>query len=239
MAFADGHQMLVAIMAIPSGKDNGIRVVNGELEFRRDQSAIGWDIATDKEVGWDIATDKEVGTLVFDPFLLFKAISPDGRYAVLQQREQEVYDLTTGRKACTLSGSGHGFVFSQDSSTLVAFDPVHLCVWEIPTGRRSKHFVYKPEYGASYTSKGQLALSADKQVLAVSRFKGKCNLVGLISLESGKVVDEFESCPSGTISDVVVFSPVGRTLATDTYSFNSRDQFSPPLLRLWQAPSSW
>jgi WD40 repeat protein len=106
LAFADGHRTLVAILTVPSGKE--ARVVNDVLEIRNDHSVIRWDVAT----------DKNAGTFVFDPFFMFRAISPNGRYAVLQHRKgQDIFDLTTDRRVCTIDDIG-GFVFSEDGSTL-------------------------------------------------------------------------------------------------------------------------
>jgi WD40 repeat protein len=229
MAFADGHQTLVAILEIPSGKDDRIREENNELEIRRDQSAIRWDIAT----------DKKVGTLVFDPFLFLRAISPDGRFAVLQGLEQNVFDLITGRKVCAIDDAGYVLVFSADGSSLVAVSPGRLSVCEIPSGRRLKHLILDPALKWVSTTSGHLAHSPDNKVLALSEFEGKSNRVGLISLDSGKILDEFASCPRGMMSDVVVFSPDGRTLATDTQGVNSRDRPVRPLLRFWRIPASW
>ena len=227
MAFADGHRTLVAILTVPSGKEH--RVVNDLLESREDHTVIRWDVAM----------DKNVGTFVFDPFLMFRAISPDGRYAVLQHAKgQDIFDLMTDRQVCTIHHVG-GFVFSEDGSSLVGIYRDHLSVWEIPSGRQLRRLTFDPPRDGSYTSMGAIALSPDKKSVAVLGFEGKKNLVGLLSSESGLLLDRFECCPFGMIGRAVVFSPDGRMLATDTYAMNSRDLSVDPLLKLWRLPVTW
>ena len=227
LAFTNGHRTLVAILTVPSGKED--RVVNDSLEYRCDHTVIRWDVAT----------DRKEGTFVFDPFLMFRAISPDGRYAVLQHSKgQDIFDLMTDRQVCTIHHVG-GFVFSEDGSSLVGIYRDHLSVWEIPSGRQLRRLTFDPPRDGSYTSVGAIALSPDKKLVAVLGFEGKKNLVGLLSSESGVVLDRFECCPFGMIGRTVVFSPDGRMLATDTYAENSRDQSVDPLLKLWRLPASW
>ena len=86
----------------------------------RNQKANQWDYSA---VRWEISTEKKLQTHVFDPFLRFKALSRDGRYAVMQKFMvgQTVFDLVTGKGIFTVVGSGE-FVFSDDVSTLVSYD---------------------------------------------------------------------------------------------------------------------
>ena len=88
---------------------------------------------------------EELQTHVFDPFLRFKALSRDGRYAVMQKFMvgQTVFDLVTGKGIFTVVGSGE-FVFSDDVSTLVSYDGDEAWVWNVPSGKQLKHFVFKP-----------------------------------------------------------------------------------------------
>jgi WD40 repeat protein len=109
-----------------------------------------------------------------------------------------------------------------------------VTLWDVPSGRESRRFPFKPAYPGH---SDHLSLSPDKKVLAVGGFT-KSHLVGLISLESGKVLGTFECCSQEMTCDVVRFSPDGRILATDTSSANHRDQGVDPLLRLWRVPAS-
>jgi len=220
MAFADGHQTLVTVVA---------RMTDQDIEADR------WNYSA---VRWDVSTGRKQEAHVFDPFLLFMALSPDGRYGVLQQNDvgQTVFDLATGKKAFAIVSDG-GFRFSDDGSTLVSYDGDHLSVWDVPSGRALRRFAFNPGYlprGYAYTD--CLSVSPDKKVLAVGGFT-ETYIVGLIDLESGRVLDTFECCPHSMMCDAVRFSPDGRTLATDTYPGDRLDRDVQPLLRFWKIPA--
>jgi WD40 repeat protein len=217
MAFADGHQTLVTVTARLTEKD-----------IEANYSAIRWDVSTGRK--------QEVH--VFEPFLQFKALSPDGRYAALQQNDvgQTVFDLATGKKLFAIASEG-GFRFSDDGSTLVSYDGHQVSLWDVPSGRELRRFAFKQGYlprGYAYTD--CLSLSPDKKVLAVGGFT-ETYIVGLIDLESGRVLDTFECCPHELMCDAVCFSPDGRTLATDTYPGDKHDRDVKPLLRFWKMPA--
>jgi WD40 repeat protein len=223
MAFAQGDRNLVTLM----GRDAG-----------PNQKADQWDYSADF---WEVSTGKKLGTDVFDPTLLFKALSRDGRYAVMQKlmEGQMVFELATAKGAFTVDGSGE-FAFSDDVSTLVSYDGKQARVWDIPSGKELKRFVFRPSYcpdGYSvYT--GCLSVSSDKRLMAVGNFR-KTNAVGVISLETGKHLGEFQSGPYPMMSHVVLFSPDGRILAIDNQPHGITDNLVQPLLRLWRIPESW
>ena len=223
MAFAGDDRTLISLMAEYTS---------------RNQKANQWDYSA---VRWEISTEKKLQTHVFDPFLRFKALSRDGRYAVMQKFMvgQTVFDLVTGKGIFTVVGSGE-FVFSDDVSTLVSYDGDEAWVWNVPSGKQLKHFVFKPNYSAGDYSvhPGCLDVSSDKKLLAVANFR-QTNVVGVVSLETGKALGEFQSGPFPMLSHVVRFSPDRRILATDNQSVGITDNSVQPLLRLWKIPESW
>jgi len=117
LAFTDDSQTLVV-------------VYGGDPENANEQPRV----FTWKSVRWEVPTGKRIGTVVFDPALYLRALSPDGRYAVFQydrkpggnpgaphdEHGQDHYDVTTGQKLCTVDGGG-AYTFSPDSTTLVAY----------------------------------------------------------------------------------------------------------------------
>jgi WD40 repeat protein len=218
MAFTEGDRTLVTVME----KFEGLESQPGPER---------WDCFA---VRWEVSTGKRREAHVFDPTLQFKALSPDGRYAVLQNEEgQTVFDLATGKKAFAIDSNG-GFIFSDDGSTLVSYHGDEITLWDVPSGRESRRFAFEPGYPGDT---GRLSLSPDKKVLAVGGFT-RSHVVGLISPGSGKVLGTFECCPPSMDCEVVRFSPDGRTLATDTFTANHSDQGVDPLLRLWRIPAS-
>jgi WD40 repeat protein len=220
MAFDDGQRTLVTVLARRSEED---------------RKADRWNYTA---VHWEISTGAKLETHVFDPFLLLLALSPNGRYAILQQHKvgQIVFDLRTGKKAFAIKLGG-GFLFSDDGSTLVSYDGDHVSLWEVPAGRKLIGFSYKPgcsPEGYDYTD--CLALSHDKKVLAIGGFT-ETSIVGLIDVESGRILDTFECCPRSMMCDTICFSPDGRTLATDTYPEDKLDRKVQPLLKFWKMPA--
>jgi WD40 repeat protein len=191
-------------------------------------------------VRWDVSTWKKEQSHAFDPTLLLKAISPDGRYALLQKNNQGqiAFDLETGKRVFAIDIGG-GFRFSADGSILVSYDGKRISCWDVTSGRELRHF----EFGSSRLPKDYdvddcLAVSPNKKVLAVGYF-ARVYIVALISLESGKVLDRFECCPRSMFCSTVCFSPDGRILATDTEDVDMQDQLVKPLLRFWKIPESW
>jgi WD40 repeat protein len=222
MSFADDDRTFVTIMSTVTDRD-----IEGPGPSRWNHSAVRWEVSTGK---------KQV-VHVFDPFLLFKALSPDGRHAVLQNEGgQTVFDLVTGKRAFATDSDG-GFLFSEDSSTLVSYDGDQMCVWDVPSGKESRRFAFQPGYTPT-SSANHLALSPDKKVLAVGWFT-ESHVVGLISLQSGKVLGTFECSPAPMICEAIRFSPDGRIFATDTQTTDGRDRVVRPLLRFWKIHESW
>jgi len=137
MAFADGHRTLVTVVARSTDQD-----------IKADR----WNYSA---VRWDVSTGRKQVAHVFDPLLQFMALSPDGRYGVLQQYDvgQTVFDLGTGKKVFAIVSDG-GFRFSDDGSTLVSYNGDHLSLWDVPSGRELRRFEFKPGYlprGYAYT----------------------------------------------------------------------------------------
>jgi WD40 repeat protein len=219
MAFADGHRTLVTMCARSS----------------ENEPAGHWNQSV---MRWDVATGKKRDVHAFDPGLLFKAMSPDGRFAVMQQDDvgQTVFDLITGRKAFAIDSNGT-FAFSNDASILVSCSGKQVAVWAVPSGRELRRIAFDRNYDPPGYSCGEhLSLSPEGKMLAVSPF-GQSNIVGLIDLRSGRVLDKIECAPELMFCDVVCFSPVGRTLATNTSDVNRNDREVKPLLRFWNIPA--
>jgi WD40 repeat protein len=220
MAFTKDSQNLVTVMEKVADQDN---------QAGRSFTA----------VRWSVATGKRQGSQVFDNCHQFKAFSADGRYAVLQHKKgQSVFDLDSGNSPFAPAADG-GFRFSEDGSVLVSYRGDGLSVWDVPSGAVLREFTFlgdnlPPGYEGL---KNLIAVSADKKLLAVGGFK-ETHLVGLISLESGKLLSTFECGPPSMLCAFVCFSPVGRLLATDTASDDKKDRSVRPLLRLWRIPGS-
>jgi len=217
MAFCDGSATIVAVLGYDSEKKPF-----GER----------WKESVAR---WEAPSGRQVGSLVFDPDLDCKALSPDGRFAVLQNEiRQGVYNTKDAKEVFRVE-KADGFVFAADGSTLVSYQRGGLSVLEVPSGRLKRHVAFDRTYPES---EGSIALSSDVRVLAVGGFRYQ-NVVGLISTESGKILSTFECGPSGMICDTVCFSPDGRMLVTDTYEWNDLDQRVQPLLKFWRLPTSW
>ena len=175
MMYADGDRTLVTIMGQFMGLDG---------------KAGQWHHSA---VRWDASTGKKLAAHVFDPTLFFKALSPNGRYALLQASTgQTAFDLVTGKRAFVIHGDGE-FVFSNDSSALACYDGDEARVWDVPSGRQLKYFAFKPGYCAgSYCGhRDGVSMSPNKKLLAVCDF-GRTHVVGVISLDTGRSVDKFE-----------------------------------------------
>ena len=195
----------------------------------------GWSVAT---VRWDASRGISRDAHSFGPSLEFKALSPDGRYVVLVGKDELpiVFDVVTAKRAFAPTIKG-GYVFSDDGAVLLGYDGQQVCLWETPAGTVAKKFAFAssclPRGYPSY--KNRLSLSPDKKVLAIGGFMD-VRTVGLIDLESGKILDTFECCPKLMFCDVIQFAPSGRILATDTSTVTEDDRVVKPLLRFWKVP---
>jgi WD40 repeat protein len=221
-AFGDADRTLVTIM--------GRFMTFSAREFRRGHSA----------VVWDSLNGEKKADHVFDPIHVFKAISPDGRYAVMQSSEgQTGFDLVTGKRAFAVNGEGE-FAFSRDGLALACYNGEEAWLWDVPSGQRLRYFAFRPSYcaGAYCWQRGGVAISPDKTLLAAANFL-QTNVVGVISLETGTAVAELECGPSIMLSDVVLFSPDGRLVATDTQKVDGNDRQVQPPLKLWRVLDSW
>ena len=187
-------------------------------------------------VRWDAATGKELETQVFDPRHRFNALSPDGRYASLgTETSQTVFNLATGKLAFTSAINDRGvFVFADDGSTLVAYTETALTVWDVPSGKKSLQFANPPGRSSSPT---EPSISFDNKRLAVGHFT-RTNDVGLIDIETGKVIETFVIAPDEMICRAVRFAPGGCLLVTDIHGVDNRDQGVDPVLRLWKIPAT-
>jgi WD40 repeat protein len=176
---------------------------------------------------------------VFDPSLRVMALSPNGRHSVLANSlEQAVFEVATGKKIIALNDSG-GVCFSTNGLTLVAYNGNEVSLWDISSGKQFRRFAFNSSYlTPGYVNTDCLSMSPDKKLLAVGWFT-KMNTVGIISLESGKLLDTFECGPPLMMCSTVNFSPTGRMFATDTDSVDNNDREAEPLLRFWKIPDSW
>lgn len=217
MAFSDEDRTLVTVM----GKDTATNT-----------KASLWNYSAAR---WELATAAKSSGHTFDPQLLFRALSPDGRFIVLQQEDvgQIVFDLKADKMLFALRARG-GFCFSSDGSALVSYHGDEIHVWDGRSGGELKHLTLKPAYSGATD---QLALSPNGMVLAVGAFRRACE-VGLINLATGELIAAFECCPSSMLCDAVCFSPDGRILATDTFDVDSKDRDVDPILRFWAVPGS-
>jgi len=185
-------------------------------------------------VRWDVATGKHLNTIDFGKMYSFITLSPDGRYAVLQNDKLSVFDLATRKKLFDLPDFG-AFLFSEDGTILVSYIRGRLSLLEVPSGKLLRHLGdHYPGDGNSHS----LSLSRDKRLLAVGTFDGDC-LAGIINLESGKILGTFTCCPPEMGCKNIRISPDGRTAATNTEAGNSRDQPATPVMKFWKIPASW
>ena len=139
MAFTDDNRTLVTIVPTVTDEDREAERMNCVA------------------IRWDVSTGKKQGVHVFEPTLRIKALSRNGRYAVLQLGDirqpepfdfrQLVYDLATGKKIFAFDGYG-GFVFTDDSSALATYNSDQACLWAVPSGRQLRHFAIQasPQY---------------------------------------------------------------------------------------------
>jgi WD40 repeat protein len=224
MVFTDGDTALLALLTIPT-----------------DDASVpkGWN---HQVVRWDISSGKRRSTVEFGLRSLFQALSPDGRYAVLEVKDERgndkwgVFDLNTRVKVFELNGFGD-WVFSEDGSALISWKGNRVSLLDVPSGKDIKHFDLTPAYNAALHYR-RLSLSSDRKLLAVGGFPD-ANQAGLVSLESVKVLATVECGPPLTVCKRIRLSPDGRTLATITDGVNSKDQPVPPLFKLWRLPASW
>jgi WD40 repeat protein len=223
MAFTDGNRTLLTIT---------------QTVRDRDLRAQHWNSSATR---WDVSTGNKQGEHDFDPVLEAKALSPRGRFALFHREGvgQTGFILETGEKAFAIVSSGE-FVFSDDGSALASYDGDQASLWAVPSGRLLRHFDFKPGNLAPgyFVYPGCLSASPDKKVLAVAMFT-RTNVVGLISMESGKILETIECCPAPMMCDFVRFSPDGSILVTDTERVTTFDQEVAPLLRFWKLPASW
>lgn len=221
MAFSDGGRTLVTLLATtPEPDPKGIL---------RKCSA----------VTWDALTGRKRETRAFDTARNFIGISRNGRYAILEDGKiTVVFDLTMGKQAFAIDFN-RGLCLSEDASMLVSYEGSQVRVWEVPSGRELKRFEFNTSFLIpGYERTDRLAISHDSKLLAVGWFT-ETNMIGIISLASGKVLDVIECGPAGMFCDTILFSPDRRILVTDTESTNVKDADVEPILKFWQIPASW
>ena len=193
-----------------------------------------WKVAV---VRWDARTGKCLGSKTFGPSFGFSAFSPDARYVVLQDKGDEgpaIFEIATGNKPFALGAKG-GFVFSDDGRRMAMYDGDQVLVWDISSGKVMQHVTFGssclPRLYPDY--KNRLSFSPDKRILAVGGFTD-IGMVGLIDLESGKILDKFRCCPASMFCEFVEFAPYGGILATDTATMTDDDRVVEPILRFWK-----
>ena len=251
-ALAASHGHGITIWAIPERKESvQIRRERGVLNMvftDADRTLLAEDLVRSDDsssplkyksviVQWDVSSGKRLSNVDFGTHH-FKAISPNGRYGVIDNWRKDgmgVYDLTTGAKILGLPSVGD-FIFSDDGSTIVHYTTNLLSVTEIPSGKQLKRFVAKPPVreGNSVV----LSLSSKAKLLAVGgRLEDR--LASVISLESGDVLGTVECGPPLTICEKLQISLDGRTLVTGTHGANTKDQPVEPWLKIWRLPENW
>jgi WD40 repeat protein len=186
-----------------------------------------------------VATGKKEEFHDFYPGLRFETLSPDGHYVLLQNGNQQIaFDSGTGKQMLVIESFGNSR-FSNDVSMLVSYDGERVARWAVPSGKKLDGILFEssrkpPGYGMT----DRFAVSPKNKLLAIAGF-AKVNVVALVSLESGKVLDTFECCPPLMFCSQVCFSPNGRILATDTEEYDQKDNFVDPLLKFWKVPDEW
>jgi WD40 repeat protein len=220
-----------------------VAVLGGRRDDKEQSTAFTSDYWSAR---WDVSTGKSLGIVVFERAFSFEALSPDGRWAVMQcnrtrkgkfpvqgdELGQDLYDLTSRDKLCAVDGGGD-YIFSPDSLTLAAYRGDRLSVWDIPSGKLRKSFVFT-HIDPGCIGNGIIGLSPDKKALAVPFVE--CGQVALLSLESGKVLESVWCCPRSISCQSVRFSPDGRMLVTTTSTVNHNDAPVDPMLRFWKVP---
>ena len=220
MVFTDGDRTLVAQELIP---------VDDQTEPFYFHSRI---------VRWDVSSGTRLGSVDFGAHHSFRAISPDGRYGVIwvgPADDYDVCDLTTRAKIFVLTGSGNA-IFSEDGSKLVWCRKSRIALFEVPSGKELRHFEIASPFAPPGSSE-PLSLSSDGKLLAVGGFPEE-RFVGLISLESGRVLESLQCGPPLTVCKEVRLSPDGRTLATITYSVDTADQPVASVMKVWRLPET-
>jgi len=219
LAFADGGRSLVAVtVRAPDDDPAPARFI--------------YSVAR-----WDILSGERRGDVDLGPRTPLVAFSPDGRHAVFRDSDKDryaVYDLATGAEVLGLDNPGSlygygSYAFSADGATLVCYNRSRLSLLEVPSGKERKRLPFIPPTGGDTNS---LSLSADSRLLAVAGLRGR-RTVGLVSLESGRVLGAVEYGPPGMLCRTICLSPDGHTLATNTWAINDKDQSVDPLLKLW------
>ena len=94
-------------------------------------------------IHWDPSTGAEQVRRAFDPFLIFRALSSDGRYVVLEQKASAntVFDVLTGKKVSDVQAFG-GFCFSADGSVVVSYSGKRIALWDVRSGTQLRRFVF-------------------------------------------------------------------------------------------------
>jgi WD40 repeat protein len=213
--------------SIPSYQDN--------INNIKEEMAISSKGAHVMVIRWEFPAARLADVHVFEFPLEFKALSADGRYAVLEDTTgSSVFDTATGKKVFATEGKG-GFVFADNGSALASYNGRQVYLMDVPSGQVRSHFRFEsslfPENNTS--SLDQISLSPDMKQLAVGGFS-ESHMVGIMSLETGRVIAKIECCPSSMFCDVVRFSPDGRILVTNTATADAHDRVVEPLLRFWK-----
>jgi WD40 repeat protein len=213
MAFAASDQTLLAL-AIPKGQ--GPPTGQG----------------TDREiVRIDVASGKLKSSVNLGLKTIYPIVSADGRYAALEVKDAwGIYDLETRAKVADLNRA-HGFAFSGKGSTLVSCKEGRLSILQVPSGKELKRFDMHPPFMDGYPP--EMSVTFDGKLLAAGRYPD-ANFAGLISLETGKLLDTVECGPLLTICRYIRLSPDGSMLATVTSGIDVDDKPVVPIFKLWK-----
>ncbi len=196
---------------------------------------------------WDAMTGTRRSTTRLGPQVGFKALSPDGRYAVADFRPMReeasgegiyVIELQTGVKLFQVGGENlddswltlvGSYVFSSDGSWLVTCNQQGILIRELPSGKRLKHIKAQPIVATIGAS-----LSSDKKRLAFV----SGSVAEVYNLESGKPLGVVNAGDSADCT-AAVLSPDGRILATQRSPVNWKDEPVGSLLKVWRLPDDW
>jgi WD40 repeat protein len=233
MAFTDGVRTLLALM-MTSAKD--ARPVPND-----------WRSLRYLAVRFEVSSGKRMNTVDFGKYCRFEALSPEGRYAVLDvtsepgvpfETDYHVFDVDTGKKLFQVGGMNidpywsvlaGAWVFSADGSRLFTCNQRGISIREVPSGKVLKHFE-APDIGVPAGA----SLSADGRLLAVISGRN----VSLFNAQTGQLLGEVE-CHESASCKAAAISPDSRTMATWSGLINGQERWVQPVLTLWKIPDSW
>ncbi len=217
LTFTESDRTLLAVGTVPTGVNDGLPPYRPVV------------------IRWAIGSGKRLSVVDFRANQSIESISPDGRYAVVNDfldQQRRVYELATGTRKLDLPSRG-AFTFSDDGSNVFHLGEKELSMIEVPSGKVAKRFDIVPP--TTLNQAGVLAISSRAKLLAVGRYPN-FNLASIISLETGKVLGTVECGPNLQECRQLCLSADGRTLVTQTSASDLRDQSVEPWLKICASP---